>query len=137
SPTAQAHVHLRDSGRSARLLRSVASQKTGPATRVQRRVITLIFLFLLLFMQQAERSHALAHIGEWLNAPHDRPLALPHSEWPCGICALFAGGSAVAVDSATSTHPPCIGFAIAAFAAASRPVPAHSYYASRAPPLFL
>ncbi len=104
---------------------------------MHRRVITLIFLFLLLFMQQAERSHALAHIGERLNAPHDRALALPHSELPCGICALFAGGSAAAVDSATSTRPPCIGFAIAAFAVTSRPVPAPSFYASRAPPLFL
>ena len=52
---------------------------------MQRRVITLIFLFLLLFMQQAERSHALTHIGEWFNASHDRALALPDSEAPCGI----------------------------------------------------
>jgi hypothetical protein len=104
---------------------------------MQRRVITLIFLFLLLFMQQAERSHALAHIGEWLHASHDRALAVPDSESQCGICALFAGGSAAAVDSAMSVAPPFIGFAIPTFAVASRPVSAPSYYATRAPPVFL
>ena len=104
---------------------------------MQRRVVTLIFLFLLLFMQQAERSHALAHIGEWLHASHDRALAVPDSEPQCGICALFAGGSAAAIDSATPTPPPFTGFAIPPLGIGSRPVPAPSYYASRAPPAFL
>lgn len=104
---------------------------------MQRRVLTLIFLFLLLFMQQAERSHALAHIGEWMHAPHDRALAIPHSELPCPICALFTGGSTAAIDSASCRPPPDSGFAIPIFSFASRPVSAPSYYASRAPPLYL
>jgi hypothetical protein len=104
---------------------------------MNRRTITLILAFLLLFMQQAERSHALAHIGEWFHAPHDRALAAPQSESPCAICVLFAGGSTAAVDSATAVSPPIEGFAIPSFAFASRPVSAPSYYASRAPPAFL
>ncbi len=104
---------------------------------MQRRVITLIFLFLLLFMQQAERSHALAHIGEWLHASHDRALAVPDSESPCGICALFAGGSTAAIDSATPVTPPFTGFAIPTFAVASPPFSAPSYYTARGPPSFL
>ena len=101
---------------------------------MQRRAITLILLFLLLFMQQAERSHALTHIGEWFNASHDRALALPDSEAPCGICALFAGGSTAALDSVTAVAPPFTGFALPAFAVASRPASAPSYYTARAPP---
>ena len=104
---------------------------------MQRRVVTLIFLFLLLSMQQAERSHALVHIGEWWHASHDRALAVPDSESQCGLCTLFAGGSSAAIDSATSAPEPVVGFANPTFAVASRPVPAPSYYASRAPPHFL
>jgi hypothetical protein len=106
-------------------------------SRMQRRVITLIFAFLLLVMQQAERSHALVHVGEWLHASHDRALAVPESESLCSLCVLFAGGSAAAIDSATPTPPPFAGFAIPIFTGASRPVPAPSYYASRAPPVLL
>jgi len=104
---------------------------------MQRRVITLIFLFLLLFMQQAERSHALTHIGEWFNASHDRALAVPDSESPCAICALFAGGSTAAIDSATPTPPAFTEFAIPPLGAVSRPVPAPSYYIARGPPSLL
>ncbi|HET7031821.1 MAG TPA: hypothetical protein VFJ48_01765 [Casimicrobiaceae bacterium] len=103
----------------------------------RRRIITLIVAFLLLFMQQAERSHALVHVGEWLHVSHDRALAVPDFESQCGLCVLFAGGSAAAIDSVTPTLPPFVGFAIPIFTAASRPVPAPSYYASRAPPVFL
>ncbi|HMF29316.1 MAG TPA: hypothetical protein VKE42_11125 [Candidatus Cybelea sp.] len=104
---------------------------------MNRRLVTLIFALLLLVMQQAERSHALVHIGEWFQESHDRALALPHSELPCGICALFAGGATAAIDSAASISPTFVGFAIPILSVASRPVSAPSYYASRAPPLFL
>ena len=104
---------------------------------MQRRSVTLFFVLLLLFMQQAEHSHALGHIGEWFQEPHDRALTLPHSELPCGLCALFAGGSTAAIDGAASIPAAFVGFAIPALAVISRPVPAPSYYASRAPPAFL
>ena len=104
---------------------------------MQRRILTLIFAFLLLVMQQAERAHALGHVGEWFNAPHDRALQLPDPESQCGVCALFAGGSAVAIDSATPVLPPFVAFAMPTFAVASRSVAAPSYYASRAPPALL
>ena len=105
--------------------------------RMQRRVATLIVLFLLLFMQQAEHSHALTHVGEWLRASHERALAIPDSESQCGICALFAGGSAAAIDGATSTPQPFVGFAIPPLGLVSQPVSAPSYYATRAPPVVL
>lgn len=104
---------------------------------MNRRLVTLIFAFLLLVMQQAERAHALAHIGEWFHASHDRALIIPGFESQCGVCSLFAGGSTAAIDSATPVPPPFVGFAIPAFVVASRSVAAPSYYASRAPPSFL
>ncbi len=39
---------------------------------MQRRILTLIFAFLLLVMQWAGHAHALGHVGEWFSAPHDR-----------------------------------------------------------------
>jgi hypothetical protein len=104
---------------------------------MQRRILTLIFAFLLLAMQQAEHAHALGHIGEWFHSPHDRALQLPDPESQCGVCALFAGGSTAAIDTATPTPPPFVGYAIATFEVASRSVPAPSHYASQAPPAFL
>jgi len=104
---------------------------------MNRRLITLIFAFLLLAMQQAEHAHALGHIGEWFHASHERALALPDFESQCGLCATFAGGSTAAIGGATSVAPAFVEFAIPTFAVASRPVPAPSYYATRAPPVFL
>jgi hypothetical protein len=104
---------------------------------MNRRLVTLIVAFLLLVMQQAERAHAISHIGEWFHASHERALAIPDSEAPCAICALFAGGSTAAVDSATFTPPPFVGVAIPTFAVASRTLSAPSYYPARAPPAFL
>src|SRR5262245_34974453 len=104
---------------------------------MNRRLITLIFAFLLLVMQQAERAHALAHIGDWFHASHDRALIIPDFESQCGICSLFAGGSTAAINSAAPTSPTFIGFAIPTFGVASRSVAAPSYYASRAPPHLL
>ena len=103
----------------------------------RRRVITLIVAFLLLFMQQAERSHALVHVGERLHASHDRALAVPDFESQCGLCVLFAGGSTAAIDSASPIPPPFVEFAIPTFVVASRAVSAPSFYSSRAPPAFL
>ena len=104
---------------------------------MNRRLVTLIFAFLLLVMQQAERAHALTHIGDWFRASHDRALIIPDFESQCGVCAMFAGGSTAAIDSATPVAPPFLGFAIPTFAVASRSVAAPSYYASRAPPTLL
>jgi hypothetical protein len=104
---------------------------------MQRRTLTLIFAFLLLVMQQAEHAHALGHIGEWFHASHDRALQVPDFESQCGVCAMFAGGSSAAIDSATPAPPPFVGFAIETLAVASRSVAAPSYYASRAPPTTL
>jgi hypothetical protein len=104
---------------------------------MNRRLVTLIFAFLLLVMQQAEHAHALTHIGEWFHSSHDRALQIPNFESQCGLCALFAGGSSAAIGSTISTPPPHVGFAIPAFVVASRPVDAPSYYSSRAPPHFL
>ena len=104
---------------------------------MQRRLLTLIFAFLLLVMQQAEHAHALGHIGDWFHTSHDRALYLPDFESQCGICAMFAGGSTAAIGSATPLPPPFVGFATPAFAVASRSVAAPSYYASRAPPTLL
>jgi hypothetical protein len=104
---------------------------------MQRRILTLIFAFLLLVMQQAEHAHALGHIGDWFHASQDRALQLPDFESQCGVCAIFAGGSTAAIGSATPPPPPFVGFAIPTVAVASRSVAAPSYYASRAPPSLL
>lgn len=104
---------------------------------MQRRTVTLIFAFLLLVMQQAERAHALTHIGEWFHASHDQTLHLPDFESQCVLCALYAGGSSAAIDSAALVPTPSVRFAIPTFAVASRSVTAPSYYASRAPPSLL
>ena len=42
---------------------------------MNRRILTLIFAFLLLVLVQAE--HALGHLGEWIHAPHDGAIQLP------------------------------------------------------------
>ena len=104
---------------------------------MNRRLVTLIVAVLLLVMQQAERAHAISHIGEWFHASHERALAIPDSEAPCAICALFAGGSTAAIDSATPTPPAFTEFAIPPLGAVSRPVPAPSYYIARGPPSLL
>ena len=104
---------------------------------MNRRLITLIFAFLLLVMQQAERAHALTHISDWFHASHERALQIPNFESQCDLCALFAGGSVAAIDGTTSIRQPLVEFALPAFAAASRSVAAPCYYASRAPPRYL
>jgi len=118
-------------------LRRPFAERSLPASRMNRRLVTLIFAFLLLVMQQAEHAHALTHIGEWFHSSHDRALYIPNFESQCGICALFAGGSSAATGSTAATAPPHVEFAIPTFVVASRSVDAPSYYASRAPPRFL
>ena len=104
---------------------------------MQRRILTLIFAFLLLVMQWAGHAHALGHIGEWFHASHDRALIIPDFESQCGLCTLFAGGSTAAIDSAPRVAPPFLGFEITTVSVESRSVAAPSYYASRAPPALL
>jgi hypothetical protein len=66
---------------------------------VRARLLTWLFAFLLLGMQQVAQVHALSHLGGLLDRPQEQGLQVAPSDVPCMVCALSAGGStAVASD---------------------------------------
>ena len=108
-----------------------------PVAPMHPRLLTLLFAFLLLGMQQEAQLHAIAHAGEQLQRPHDRGLQLPVDDTPCAVCALFAGGSTAIPADSVKIHVPAAGFASPQGATLSRAVSAPTYYLSRAPPSLL
>ena len=105
---------------------------------MRRRFLTAVLCVLLLGMQQEEQWHALVHVGEWLQGPHEQSLLLPQVNEVCAICALIAGGANTA--PATTAAPAATGADyeaprnhVIAIAARTSPSP----YQSRAPPSFL
>ena len=101
------------------------------------RLLTLLFAILLLGMQQGAQLHAIAHVGEQLQRPHDQGLQLPADDTSCAACALFAGGSTAISADSVNVHGPAAGFATPQGTTPSPAVPAPTYYLSRAPPSLL
>ena len=101
------------------------------------RLLTLLFAFLLLGMQQEAQLHAIAHIGDQLQRPHDQGLQLPTDDTSCAVCALFAGGTTAAPTGSATIHEPAAGFAAPQGTTLSPAVAAPTYYLSRAPPSLL
>ena len=104
---------------------------------VRARLLTWLFVVLLLGMQQAAQVHALSHVGGLLDRPHEQGLQAKWSDAPCVVCALCAGGSSAIASEAPSV-PRVDAPSTATWVIASPPTTsAPSYYLSRAPPVFL
>jgi hypothetical protein len=101
---------------------------------MRTRILTWLFAFLLLGMQQEAQLHALAHIGEGLQRPHDQGLQLPSAETPCAMCALFAGGAAAIPGEGFAADETAAGFAAPQGATSPVAASTFTYYLSRAPP---
>jgi hypothetical protein len=91
---------------------------------------------LLLAMEQQAPVHELSHVGDWLHAPQDQGLQMPHEDG-CAICALFAGAAGAVVADAAAPPPLDAPFVAAGSVLATRAVSAPTYYSSRAPPVLL
>jgi hypothetical protein len=104
---------------------------------MRARFLTWLFALLLLGMQQGAQVHAIAHLGDALQRPHEQGLQLPTGEVPCIVCSLLAGGSAAIPAGSAASDEPRPEFKAPQHATFARTVaPAH-YYLSRAPPTFL
>jgi hypothetical protein len=101
---------------------------------VQRRLLALIFTFLLLAMQQEGARHELTHLSEALQHPHRRGIQVASVETACAECALLAGASGIAPTGSVTVFAPPLAHAAPRHAFASRTVAAPSYYSSQAPP---
>jgi hypothetical protein len=101
---------------------------------MHRRLLTLLFAFLLLGMQQEAQVHALSHLGEQLHRAHDEGLRLPAGDATCAECALFAGSAAAAPNDSAALLEPVAGSGIRQGGAPPPALSAPSYYSSRAPP---
>jgi len=104
---------------------------------MQSRLLTLLFAFLLLGMQQEAQLHALTHVGDQLHRPHDQGLQPPTDDAACAVCALFAGGSTAIPADGAAIHEPAVGYAVPQGTTLTAAVPAPAYYLSRAPPSLL
>jgi hypothetical protein len=100
--------------------------------------VAALLSLLLLGMQTEAQLHAIGHVGDWVQRPHDIGLQLPDADDACPICALFAGGAnAAPADAAAKTA------ATADFQAPREPrttsaaLASPSPYQSRAPPSVL
>ena len=102
-----------------------------------RRILVVVLAFLLLGMQLEAHWHALGHLGDWLQRPHEQGLQLPEADGPCAICALLAGGVAAAPgDRAAPTVDP-VRANVLQLEVTSPTAAAPSFYLSRAPPALL
>ena len=101
---------------------------------MQTRLLTWIFALLLLGMQQGAQVHAISHLGDTLQRPHEAGLQLPAVDAPCAHCSLLAAGSA-AIPGGSSGWPELAAGVGAPRVATASPAPAAlSWYRSRAPP---
>lgn len=103
-------------------------------TRRYRTATALLLAFLLVAMQQGAQSHALEHVGDWVQRPHDSGLQLPVDDSVCAMCALFAGGAGAAPAGTTAHASPIADFAAPQRHVTSAAVNLPSSYLSRAPP---
>ena len=101
------------------------------------RLLALLFTFLLLGMQQEAQLHALAHIADRLQRPHDQGVQLPTGETACAACALFAGGSAAIPGDGFAADETAAGFAAPQGATSPAAASTSTHYLSRAPPSFV
>lgn len=101
------------------------------------RILTLLFAFLLLGMQQEMQLHALTHLADWLQVQQERTLQSSESGAPCAECLLLAGGAYAAPADPVLIPQLAGSFEALQASAASRPADAPSYYSSRAPPASL
>ena len=125
---------LRHSGHPATLIQACRTQFHVPGSAMQTRILTWLFAFLLLGMQQGAQLHAISHLGEALQRPHEAGLQLPAVDAPCEQCALFAAGSAAIPGSSSGWHDLSSGVDAPRVATASPALAALNWYLSRAPP---
>ena len=100
-----------------------------------RRVMTLALALLLFAMQQAAQWHALTHVGDWLQRPHEQSFQQAQPDDFCELCALFAGGAAAAPGGASTAPTPIAGDVPLARVTTLATADAPSFSLSRAPPL--
>ena len=105
-----------------------------PGERMQHRLLTLLFAFLLLGMQQEAQFHALSHLSGQLQRPHEQGLEVPNADTACAECALLAAGASVAPVGSPPFAAPDVGFVPPQQAVHSWTVAAPAYYSSRGPP---
>ena len=96
-----------------------------------------LLAFLLVTMQQAAQWHALDHLGEWLQRPHEQALLVPQADVQCAVCALFAGGATAAPNDASVAPVKANGVAVLHLEASTLATAAPSSYLIRAPPALL
>lgn len=101
---------------------------------MQRRLLTLLFAFLLLGMQQEAQFHALAHVSGQLQRLHEPGLEVPNADTACAECALLAAGASVAPVGSTPFAAPDDVFVPPQRTVHSWTVAAPAYYSSRGPP---
>ena len=104
---------------------------------MQHRLLTLLFAFLLLGMQQEAQRHALAHLSGQLQRPLEQSLQIPTADTACAECALLAGGAGVAPAGSATYAAPIAGSSPSRLPVQSWTVAAPSYYSSRGPPAAL
>jgi hypothetical protein len=107
--------------------------------RTHRGIAVAALLGLLLVGMQTEAQlHAIGHVGDWTQRPHDIGLQLPDADDACAICALFAGGAnAAPADAAAKTAATADFQAPREPRATSAALASPSPYQSRAPPSVL
>jgi hypothetical protein len=101
---------------------------------MQHRLLTLLFAFLLLGMQQEAQFHSLAHLAAQLQRPFEQSVHVPTIDTACAECALLAGGASVAPNGSARFAVPDVGVAAQERPGSSWTVAAPSYYESRGPP---
>jgi hypothetical protein len=104
---------------------------------MRSRILTWLFAVLLLGMQQGAQLHALTHLGEELDRPHEQGLQLPADGTSCVVCALYAGGSGVLLSDGAEAPRITASFAAPQIAASSAATSSPTWYLSRAPPTLL
>ena len=104
---------------------------------MRARFLTWLFALLLLGMQHGAQVHAIAHLGDALQRPHEQGLKLPTGEVPCVVCSLLGGGSTAIPAGSASSDELAAEFKAPQHAMFSRAVAPTHYYLSRAPPTFL
>jgi hypothetical protein len=104
---------------------------------MRSRLLALLFSFLLLGMQQGAALHAVAHIGDGLDRPHEQTLLPPADDTSCAICALFAGGSNAIASGSADALQFAPASAASQVASSSPALSSPTWYLSRAPPSLL
>jgi hypothetical protein len=98
------------------------------------RIVTLVFVLLLLGMQQHAHEHELTHFGVQFHRSHEQALQLPADDSACALCALYAGGSAALSTGDVPPDESAVSFFVPEGAELSAALSPPAFYLSRAPP---